>query len=267
MKPTFQIDHIVIMVEDLPQAIADYTALGFTTFEGGKHPGNPTYNALVVFQDGVYLEIIALYPGDETPPSPRLRKWIQASPGLVDFALLPADIEADVAAARERGLTVEDPQPGGRLRPDGQEIAWKTANFEGNGLPFFCFDVTPRSLRVPEGAVRQQANGVSGVADLTIAVASLKESAAKYRALLGAEPQPTPSDETLQAQVTAFSLGATTLTLAQPAAENSPLHPYLRAGGERPYRFTLRSNALKDSRILDPALSHSANIVLTGVEN
>ena len=260
MTSNFQIDHIVIMVKDLPRAIEDYAALGFTTFEGGKHPDNPTYNALIVFQDGVYLEIIALYPGDETSPTARLRKWIQASPGLVDFALLPDVIEADVAAARQRGLTVEDPQPGGRLRPDGQQIAWKTANFEGGGLPFFCFDVTPRSLRVPEGDVRQHANGASGIADLTIAVTSLKESTAKYRALLGIEPQPIPSDEALQAQVTSFQLGLTTLTLAQPAAESSPLKSYLRAGGERPHSFTLRSKKSVEHKLLDPERTHSATI-------
>jgi hypothetical protein len=31
-------------------------------------------------------------------------------------------------------------------------------------LPFWCGDVTPRSLRVPEGAHRQHANGVQGIA-------------------------------------------------------------------------------------------------------
>src|SRR5262245_34715412 len=136
MITSFKIDHIVIMVADLAAAIKGYTSLGFTVLEGGSHAGNPTHNALVVFEDGVYLEIIALRPGDNTPRSSRLQKWIQASPGLVDMALLPQDIEADVIAARQRGVAIEDARPGGRLRPDGQQIVWKTANLFGEGLPF-----------------------------------------------------------------------------------------------------------------------------------
>ena len=53
-----QIDHIVILVNELEQAIADYTGLGFTVVRGGDHPGGATHNALVVFADGAYFELI-----------------------------------------------------------------------------------------------------------------------------------------------------------------------------------------------------------------
>src|ERR1041384_7550234 len=53
------IDHIVILVNDLAAAIADYTALGFTVTPGGEHTGGATHNALVGFDDGVYFELIA----------------------------------------------------------------------------------------------------------------------------------------------------------------------------------------------------------------
>ena len=56
---TLALDHLVIAVSDLPRAIADYTALGFTVLEGGRHPGRPTHNALVVFEDGSYLEPVS----------------------------------------------------------------------------------------------------------------------------------------------------------------------------------------------------------------
>src|SRR5262245_35559824 len=212
MPTSLKIDHIVIMVDDLATAIQDYSGLGFTVLEGGAHAGNPTHNALVIFQDGVYLEIIALRPGDSSPRSSRLQKWVQAGPGLVDFALLPQAIEADIAAARARGPVIEDAHPGGRIRPDGQELAWKTANLAGAGLPFFCADVTPRALRVPEGEVRQHANGATDVADLTIAVSDLEASTAQYQALLGLEPR--YNQAAVQgARVASFTLEATTLTL------------------------------------------------------
>jgi catechol 2,3-dioxygenase-like lactoylglutathione lyase family enzyme len=264
METNFSIDHIVIMVDDLAAAIEDYNILGFTVIEGGAHAANPTHNALVVFADGVYLEIIALRPGETSPRSTRLQKWIQAGPGLVDFALLPQDIEADIVKARARGLTIADAAVGGRLRPDGRQIAWKTANLIGPGLPFFCADVTPRSLRVPEGEVRRHPNGVTGAADLTIAVTDLTASARQYQALLGIEPQSASSTSTPEAKITTFSLGAVTLTLAQPDIGASPLHAYLTAGGERPYRLTLRAANLTALTTLDPNRAHGAYINLVG---
>jgi len=94
-------------------------------------------------------------------------------------------------------------------------------------------------------------------------VASLTESAAQYQALLGLEPQPSSTDDHLAAQLTAFQLGQTTLTLAQPADQTSPLQPYLNAGGQRPYSFTLRiADTSAEPTRLDPNLTHGAQIKL-----
>ncbi len=64
------LDHVVIAILDLEAAIADYTALGFQVLRGGDHPGRPTHNALVVFADGSYLELIAW-----KSPAPQERWW------------------------------------------------------------------------------------------------------------------------------------------------------------------------------------------------
>lgn len=262
MGSTFKIDHIVIMVDDLSSAIEDYSALGFTVLEGGTHAANPTHNALVVFEDGVYLEIIALRPGATTPMSDRLKKWVQASPGLVDMALLPNDIEADIAKVRQRGLTIEDAQIGGRMRPDGQEIVWKTANLKGASLPFFCGDETPRSLRVPEGEVRQHPNGVTGVADVTIAVTDLAIGIGQYQALLGIEPQGNGVTSIPEANTATFSLETMTITLAQPTSDTSPLQTYLASGGQRPYSFNLRTTREEGLGNLELNRTHNTRINL-----
>src|SRR5689334_14717627 len=199
------IDHIVILVSDLAAAVADYITLGFTVTPGGEHTGGATHNALVVFADDSYLELIAF-----KRPAPE-HHWYRHSAlgeGIIDFALLPTTIEADLAAARERGLEIEGPFPGGRLRPDGQQVAWQSGRALTPDLPFLCGDVTPRALRVPEGAARTHANGVTGVARLTVAVADLGASVSRYRALLGiAERADTPSDAPLAARTATFALG------------------------------------------------------------
>ena len=81
----FRLDHIVIAVADLEQAIADYRKLGFTVYPGGTHHGGASHNALVVFADGSYFELIAYLK-----PSPDVRWWkllSSSGEGFVDFAL------------------------------------------------------------------------------------------------------------------------------------------------------------------------------------
>lgn len=185
------LDHIVIRVNDLERVIADYTALGFTVQRGGTHADGVTHNALVGFADGSYLELIAFLH-----PAPERRWWSlgeQHGEGYVDFALLPHNVSAVVDAARARGLDYEGPLPGGRLRPDGAKLVWELGRPATPDLPFLCGDVTPRHLRVREGEVREHANGVQGIASVTVAVRDIETSLARYRALLGLVQAPAPA--------------------------------------------------------------------------
>ena len=118
------LDHVVILVGGLEQAIADYSALGFTVQRGGTHADGATHNALVGFADGSYLELIAFLR-----PAPEHRWWRHAQrghEGFIDFALLPASVGAVIEAARSRGLAYEGPHEGGRVRLDGQRLVWQT---------------------------------------------------------------------------------------------------------------------------------------------
>ena len=256
------IDHLVILVNDLEAAIADYGALGFTVIPGGEHTGGATHNALVIFADDSYLELIAFKRAE---PDHRWWRHVAVGEGLVDFALLPGAIEQDIADARARGLMVEGPSPGGRLRPDGQQVSWQLGSPPTPDLPFLCGDVTPRELRVPLGAVREHPNGVVGIAGLAVAVADLEESAARYRALLGREPVadlPQPPDG---AHFLAFELGRAALTLAAPMGEGpsaDALRARLDTRGEGPYALALRTSHATSVGTLDQALTHGVPIEL-----
>jgi len=179
----FALDHVVIAVGDLEQAIADYRSLGFTVTPGGRHPGRTSHNALIVFDDGAYIELIAwTAPNDAERWNVVHRKH---GDGFMDFALIPQDLPRATAEAKARGLPLNGPIDGGRVRPDGVELKWQTARQATFDLPFFCGDVTPRSLRVPEGDVRRHANGAAGVTTVVLAVTDLEISAARYAAMLG----------------------------------------------------------------------------------
>ncbi|MCW5849957.1 MAG: VOC family protein [Anaerolineae bacterium] len=232
------IDHIVILVDDLDQAIQSYTEAGFTVIPGGEHTGGATHNALVAFQDNSYLELIAF-----KRPDPGHR-WLGKQPGIVDFALLPDAIADDLDAARLRGVDYQGPLPGGRLRPDGQQVAWQLGLPPAPGLPFLCADVTPRALRVPSAAAQAHANGALGIARVYVAVQDLVTSAAQYEALLGCQPETGLTDE---ARYALFPLGAAQIQLAEPlenpAGQAPSLNTILGTRGEGIYRIALHSSA------------------------
>ena len=93
---TFALDHVVIAVNDLDRAVRDYQSLGFTVYPGGVHHGGVSHNALVVFADGAYFEIIAYR---ETAPANRWWNVLtKAGEGIVDFALLPDNTAKDLVA-------------------------------------------------------------------------------------------------------------------------------------------------------------------------
>ena len=268
------LDHVVIAVHDLERAIADYAALGFHVLRGGDHPGRSTHNALVVFSDGSYFELIAW-----REPAPAERWWQllqRHGEGIVDFALLPRDTAVTVADAKARGLVLEGPLDGGRVRPDGEHLRWQTARAPAADLPFLCGDLTRRALRVPEGAARVHPNGVLGVASLAIAVRDLDATLARYRALLGTvsddtsthigEPVAVPAS---QVRVAVIALGSSVLVLSSPrdrapAAElgGDALAQRLAVRGEGPYALVLHTDRPQSTGTFDLARAHGAWIEL-----
>jgi catechol 2,3-dioxygenase-like lactoylglutathione lyase family enzyme len=208
MTAQLRLDHVVILVSDLDAASADYTALGFTVVPGGAHANGLTHNALIAFADGTYLELIARVPGVAQPSTEPPSRLLRSEPdeGLADFALLTPDLAATVAEARGRGLALADPAPSGRNRPDGQRLGWASSFPSTPDLPFLIQDTTPRPLRVPQGTAQEHANGVTGIARLTIAVQDLDASIARYEALLGVAPQPWPEYDEPEVEVFSASV-------------------------------------------------------------
>ena len=230
----FRLDHVVIAVHDLARAVEDYRALGFTVQMGGRHPGRTSHNALVVFGDGAYLELIA-WP--EPGPAERWYNVLTAhGEGFMDFALIPEDVPRAIDEARSRGLALNGPIEGSRVRPDGRELKWRTGRQATFDLPFLCGDVTPRELRVPEGDARRHANGALGVASVTVGVHDVDVSRTRYRALLG-----TPG----------LDVGETRLVLAPGAAAS-----------EGPCAMQVRTSIRAKAGALDRGLTHGATIEL-----
>lgn len=258
------LDHVVVHVADLDAAIADYASLGFNVQRGGTHADGATHNALIVFTDGSYIELIAFL----NPDLPhRWAEWARRGrEGFIDFALLPRDVGESIAAAKSRGLEYDGPFDGGRQRPDGEVLAWQIGTPRTPDLPFLCGDLTPRALRVREGDVRLHPNGVRGVAAVTVAVADLSASLARWRSLLGPQANAgprLPAAPGLGMRIATLTLGATVFLLA--GAENSPvdgtvLHSRLADHGEGVVGIALHAPPRAQGRLLPLSACHGASI-------
>ena len=246
---TFALDHVVIAVDDLDGAVADYQSLGFSIYPGGVHHGGVSHNALVVFADGAYFEIIAYR--EAAPANRWWRVLTTAGEGIVDFAVLPENTERDIQAARARGLDVEGPTPGGRLRPDGVRLDWQIVRPATTDLPFWCGDVTPRELRVPEGAIRHHANGVTGISAVRILVADLAASIARFKALVG------PEAVSVDNGIPRISITKTVFELVGP--DRGDARRRLAERGEGVLSLELRGSAAK---ALEPTLLHGADLTI-----
>ena len=122
-------DHLVYAAPDLEVAVDDLTErFGVRPSAGGKHP-NGTHNALLALSNSCYLEIIASDPDQSAQQSEKQLDfgldWLKI-PRLVTWAVLAPSLEevasASQAAGYDPGVVVE----GGRVRPDGAQLSWRT---------------------------------------------------------------------------------------------------------------------------------------------
>lgn len=276
MEGNYSFDHAVVVVNDLSAATADYSALGFTVTQGGEHENGQTHNALMVFPDGSSLELLGfkrrwalpalrilkrigvlrLGVSRRPPVERRFVPKFAAGKGLMDFALLSRSIEDELDAVRRRGLAIEGPLPFGRVQPDGQRVSWLLSVPLTPDLPFLIGDVTPSR------ECDHHANGVEGVAGITVGVADIDASVARYKALLGMEPSEGSAMPLPETRTVDFTLDSATITLAMPTDKSSPLRGHLARRGEGIYTLRLRTPKSASAGMLDPARTHGAGLEL-----
>jgi catechol 2,3-dioxygenase-like lactoylglutathione lyase family enzyme len=254
------IDHVVIAVRDLAAAVDDYQRLGFTVTPGGEHTGGGTHNALVSFADGSYFELIAF----REPDRPQQHKWwgrFAKGEGTVDYALLVDDAIAEADRLHAVGISGDGPRDGGRLRPDGQHIAWRNLALEvpGAPLPFLIEDVTPRELRVPAGPATEHPLGVTGVAGLTLLVADLDRAIAPFAALLNTPGEPMSASIAGAARARRFSFGPRLIDLAEVEPGADELHRHITERVAGPYEIVL-TGAPANIALLPMEATHGARI-------
>jgi hypothetical protein len=249
-----KLDHIILVVSDLQVATRQFTQLGFSVIPGGVHSGGKTHNALIPFPDGTYIELLAttkssrfsflillkrlhllgFYTADDSAINRRLTIDLASGIGMADFCMLSSDLDQETSVLSDRGAKFSKPIPGGRVRPDGKEITWRTSVPRDLDLPFLIDDQTPRELRVPPIPEETHENGILGILGIVVLSSNLVESMAHYRALLNDDPVSQNQFSQPGAQSSEFHIDQQTITLISPLTGSSDLRKMIRHRSSRP---------------------------------
>jgi hypothetical protein len=252
---TLAFDHAIIYVDNLEKAMTDFGALGFSILRGGEHTEMGTHNALIIFQDGRYIELLAPIPGRTPHGFPgRL-----GEAGFAGFCLRGDNLEGDLRPAVERGVKVSPLSAGSRTRTDGQRVEWRTATIEGLAAPFFIEDITDKELRIPvDVTASNHPNEAVSIDSLTVLVKDVSAAAQRYASVLGELPRMVDDSAV-------FDIEGFFLTLRSPADESE--RAYLEQRPDMPYELVLRTLDHKRVGLLNQSQAHTARIRMSSQAN
>jgi catechol 2,3-dioxygenase-like lactoylglutathione lyase family enzyme len=234
-----KVDHASICASQLEPLRTAFAAAGMTTDYGGPHADGGTHMALLGFDDGSYLELIApMKPG--AADDSQWGKMIASDAGTCAWAIGTKDIQAEAARLKQAGVSVEGPAPGSRKRPDGQTIQWETAQIGAGGagsvLPFMIQDKTARELRVKPSA-SMKGSPLTGISVVVVGVKDLDDSMTLFRKSFGLPTPRTEEQKDFGARLAYFP--GTSVILAAPLSKHGWLAKRLEAYGNSPVAFLL----------------------------
>ena len=142
-----QIDHVIIGVPDLEQAIKQIADLtGVRPVVGGVHPGRGTRNALMSLGDGSYLEILAPNPAEPVPSGEATELGILTEPTPIGWAVSAEDETELRRRLSKHAIAVTPAEPGSRDLPNGSTLRWVTfgySDLDDPLAPFFIIWADP----------------------------------------------------------------------------------------------------------------------------
>lgn len=236
-----KVDHATVCGSDLDALRVAFASVGLTSDYGGPHGNGVTQMALIGFDDGSYLELIAPVKADD----PKLAsgsewaKFIVGNAGPCAWAVGSSDIRGDVERLKKAGIQISGQSAGSRRKPDGTTIEWEAAQVGGTAgslLPFMIQDKTPRELRVkPSASVKS--SGLTGIAVVIIGVKDFDAAIASFRRAYGLEAPPIEDHKEFGAKLAYFE--GTPVVLAAPFDSSSWLAERLAKFDESPVAYLL----------------------------
>jgi len=199
---TVVFDHAVIYVPHLEQAVRQFTALGFTVQLGGEH--HHTCNALIIFNDQSYIELLALKPSWRRPLlllaarlgwvdylanskkdiSWRLLPWIVKRYGAIDWCVRTVSIDKTLKRLATTDIPILKSQSYERTRPDGTLVKWLLGGAQDLDLPYLIEDKTTLNVRVPLGVHTSHPNGAMSLRQINVSSIDTSRTARALSTLL-----------------------------------------------------------------------------------
>ncbi len=182
-----ELDHVSVCGSNLDTLRQAFTEVGLTPDVGGAHGNGMTQMALLGFDDGTYLELIApVKPG--AAEGSGWAKFMSEDAVTCAWAVGTNVLLQEVDRLKKAGIPVNPPERGNRKRPDGMSVEWTTADVgsgtPGSTLPFIIEDQTPRAWRVQTSASVQGAP-VNGIENVVLGVNNLDAAIALFRKAYG----------------------------------------------------------------------------------
>ncbi|MCW5734228.1 MAG: VOC family protein [Enhydrobacter sp.] len=180
--PVKGLDHVVVMVDGIDAAEAQYARLGFQVQPRGFHKKLGTANHLMVF-DTDYFEILGIV--EDTPFNAERREWLKDGGGLANVALATDGADLAFDAFKASGLNPDAPlffdravEIAGKI----EQAQFRTVRIPKTNMPvvgfFVCEHITPQFVYRAEWA--KHPNGARGIAGVTV----IAEQPAKWTAEL-----------------------------------------------------------------------------------
>lgn len=188
--PEFEMDHVILVVDDLETAVGEFTDAGFHVSPGGDFPPDvPLHNALIALSENTYIELLAMRK-TSTRAIMRglyriglLRGLLRRKPfgmqriggllgeprGIRDFALYSTTLDTSTAPFQAFGRWEQSDAE--RRTPDGETAKWTMAFPEDRLLPFLISDSTRRDIRVP--SFKPHLNGTKRIEEIRLKDAAL----------------------------------------------------------------------------------------------
>lgn len=127
LSNSIALDHIIWAVPDLEEGMQDFRErTGIDPVYGGEHTNGVTANYLASLGSCLYLEIVGPKAGANLVDLGE-RAGGYTEPNISGFAFRYNLDETGEVAAKALGINLGAVNEGGRIKPDGSALAWRTA--------------------------------------------------------------------------------------------------------------------------------------------
>ncbi len=241
MSQELKVDHVTVAGRELRAMMQALHAIGIASEYGGPHANHATEMALTSFEDGSYLELIAIQRQAD-PAAVAAHYWrpfLAGNAGPCAWAVRPPDISAELERLRAASVPVTDLRKDGRLRPDRVQLEWESAGVgpnRGTFFPFLIHDFTPHERRVfPNG--KPTVLNWSGIAKVVIGTHDLEAAINEFERAYNLPAPEREYDPAFGAKLAWFR--GTPVVLATPLSPNSWLGARIKSFGDGPCAFVL----------------------------